>query len=229
MPTPSPLTYQLVVPGPSITAPRDARPLNQTRDALFVAVLHERSRTTGWIQGVVEEDGVRHYHVCPPPADPQSRSGGPVYLSTKTLRRRLVQDSGLFAFRRLCQQPTPGGATMSVVGYDLTVDGVWMPDEFVEQYFSSISKPILLGQPDRIIAELPTTPLFSWCDLTAESPAIAVNGGDWICPHCGIISATHGSWSSPPEAWARRCGRAIEYKLCVTCLLVFDRRIAARN
>lgn len=226
--TPPP-SFALAVPGPSITAPRDGRPLNQTRDRLFVAVLHERSRATSWIQGVVEGDGIRHYHACPPPLAPQATKGGPLYLSTKTLRRRLVQNSGLFDFRRLLQQPTPKGATISVAGYDLTANEVWQPSEFAELLISCISKPILLGQPDRIIAELPTTPLFSWCDLTAESPSVAVNCGDWICPHCGIISSTHGLWSSPPQTWAMRCGRAYDFTLCVTCLLVFDRRLSARN
>lgn len=226
--TPPP-TFALAVPGQGVTAPRDGRPLNQTRDALFVAVLHERSRATGWIQGLVEADGVRHYRPCQPPEAPQASKGGPLYLSTKTLRRRLVQNSGLFDFRRLLQQPSPMGAKISVVGYDLTANESWQPTENAELYFSCISKPILLGQPDMMIAELPTTPLFSWCDLTAESPAIAVHCGDWICPHCGIISSTFGLWSSPPQTWAMQCGRAYDYTLCVTCLLVFDRRLAARN
>jgi len=229
MPTPTPPPYKLAVPGPTTTAPRDGLPLNRTQDDLFLAVLMERSRATGWVVGAQGPDGNRTYEACPPPADPQSRRGGPVYLSTKTLRRRLVQDSTLFAIRRFCQQPTPNGASLSVADYDLTQNGNWGAPEFGAIYLSLLTPPIELGKTDPLIRRLPATPLFSWCDLNASEPATAVHGGDWICPNCGIISATHGIWSSPPETWAIRCGRAYQYQLCVTCLLVFSRQLAARN
>lgn len=229
MPTAPPPPFKLAVPGPSITAPRDGRPLNRTQDDLFLAVLLERSRSTGWVVGTQGLAGKLIYQACPAPADSQARRGGPIYLSTKTLRRRLVQDSTLFAIRRMCQQPTPNGASLSVANYDLTQNGSWSAPEFGTIYFSHLTPPIILGQPDLLISRLPTTPLFSWCDLNAPEPATAVQGGDWICPNCGIISATHGIWSSPPKTWAIRCGRAYHYQLCVTCLLVFGRQLAARN
>ena len=229
MKAPQTPSFALAVPGTSVTAPRDGRPLNQTKDALFIAVLHERSRATGWLVGEMGQDGVRHYQTCPPPADPQSRKGGPIYLATKTLRRRLVQNSGLFDFRRLFEQPSPNGAAITVMDEPMTEGGEWKPTAAAEMYFSCIVKPIHLGQPDMMIAEVPTTPLFSWCDLTTESPAVAVNCGDWVCPHCGVISARKGIWRSPLKTWAIKCGRAYEYKFCVACVLVFDCRLAARN
>jgi len=224
-----PPSYALSVPGSAVTAPRDGQPLNRTKDELFLAVLFERSRATGWVVGEPNPGGQRSYHACEPPATPQARRGGPIYLSTKTLRRRLVRDSLLFAFRRFCQQPTPKGATMRVVNGSITQRDAWCPDDFVETYFSVLTPPVVLGEPDALIAGLTTTPLFSWCDLNAPEPATAVNGGDWICPNCGIMSATHGVWSSPPETWAKLCGRSYRYTLCVTCLLAFDIQLAVRN
>jgi len=226
---PPPPPYKLAVPGPAVTAPRDGKPLNRTQDELFLAVLMERSRATGWVVGTPDPDGQRSYQACPPPADPQSRRGGPLYLSTKTLRRRLVQNSTLFAIRRFCQQPTPNEASLSITDHTLTQNGVWNPTEFGGFILTMLTPPIELGKPDPLINRLPTTPLFAWCDLNAPEPATAAQGGDWICPNCGIMPATHGGWISPPKTWAIKCGRAYHYKLCVTCYLAFDCRLAARN
>jgi hypothetical protein len=196
---------------------------------LFLAVLLERSRATGWVVGTPGSAGKLSYQACPAPADPQARRGGPIYLSTKTLRRRLVQDSTLFAIRRMCQQTTPNDASISVTDHTLTQDGVWSPTDFASLMLTVLTPSIELGKPDPLISRLPTTPLFSWCDLNAPEPATAFQGGDWICPNCGIMPATHCTWSSPPRTWATKCGCAYSYKVCVTCYLAFDCHLAARN
>jgi hypothetical protein len=118
---------------------------------------------------------------------------------------------------------------MSVVNGSITQRDAWCPDDFVETYFSVLTPPVVLGEPDALIAGLTTTPLFSWCDLNAPEPATAVNGGDWICPNCGIMSATHGVWSSPPETWAKLCGRSYRYTLCVTCQLALSASICQQG
>lgn len=222
MPSPRPPFYQLAVPGPAITAPRDGLPLQQTSDSLFLAVLHERSRSTGWVIGEGGGDGQRSFQPCRPPADPSLKRRDSLFVSCKHLRRLLVFTSPFFAFRRLCQQPTPNGASLSVADHALTQDGAWSPTDFGGFYLTMLTPPIGLGQPDALIRELSTQPLFSWCDLTAAEPATAVHGGDWICPNCGIISATHGSWCRPPPPGTSGGGQSYTYQLCVTCLITFD-------
>lgn len=127
------------------------------------------------------------------------RQSGPHYLSAKALRQRLVKESGLFDFRLLCQKASPGGAAIHLGDIALTKGLAWSLDDSAKSRLSSLASPIDLGQPDRLIAELHSTPLFASCDLTADEPAVAVNDGDWICTQCGIVSSTDGHWSSPPE------------------------------
>lgn len=224
-----PPPYAASVPGPSITAPRDGVPLNQSRDVLFLAVLHERSRATGWVVGERGLDGIRHYHACPPPADPQGRKGGPVYLSSKTLRHRLVRRSGLFDIRVMCQDDKPPGGNLTIGTYRLCRDGKWDVDENMKWYLECAQPLIEIGSPDVMITSLPTMPLFSWCDLTAPEPAKAVNGGDWVCPNCGLLSTVEAVWTSPARTWAGNCGRCITHTLCVVCLLKLDSRRTAMN
>ena len=225
----TPPIFALAVPGPAITAPRDGRPLNQTKDALFIAVLHERSRATGWVVGEVGADGVRHYQSCAAPADGQARHAGPLYLSTKTLRRRLVHSSGLFHFRLMYQRPKPPDGMTLVASELICEGGEWCPTKAASFYLEVLNPPVQIGQPDALITQIRTEPLFSWCDLNAPEPAKAVYNGDWACPNCGIIPSTTGEWRSTLESWAIGAGRAFEFRLCVTCHLVFERRLVVMN
>jgi len=223
------------VPGPQVVAPRDDCPLHQTADVLFVAVLLERSRATGWVKLERGPTGARSFLPCAAPdlaqtpAAPGERKGQPEYFKTSSIRRILRRNSGLFCLRDACSGEEPPGETLSVGSRILCAKNEWLVDSGTADYLASRNPPIRIGEPEVVARQLVKEPWFSWCDLSDPEPASVNDSSRVICPRCGIQSPEVGTTISPSWTWARRCGQAFASLHCPVCLLEITSRLARRS
>jgi len=156
------------VPGPQCLSPRDHDTIGRTKDYLFLAVLIERSRATGWIKAERQADGTTHCKPAPQPQIVQGK-GLPLCYATKTLRRILSQKRDLWILRRYIQNEKAPTETITIGGKTLCKEGKWQPRALRHQ-LRALHRPIEIGKPDPFLASLHAQSFFSWCDLLSPQP-----------------------------------------------------------
>ena len=156
------------VPGPDCLSPRDGSTVERTDDYLFIALLIERSRTTGWIKAEYQPGDTPDYLPVPPPEIIQGK-GLPRYYATKTLRRLLTHKRDLWILRRYIQNEKAPSVSISIGEHTLCRDGKWQRNALRKQ-FNALRHPIEIGKPDSLLAGLHAQSFFSWCDLTQPQP-----------------------------------------------------------
>ena len=162
----SPRFFQ--VPGPDCISPRDGRSIERTDDYLFIAVLIERSRRTGWLKGESLPNAC-HQYMPTPPLEPSKEHIPPHHYSTKTLRRILVRKCHFWNLRLHIQNVTAPTTTISIGGRNLCSEGKWQRNDF-RRRLSVLLHPIKIGVPDPLLANLHANQFFKWCDLTQAEP-----------------------------------------------------------
>lgn len=161
--------YHFSVPGCNCHSPRDGMPLAKTRDALFTMVLHERSRSTGWVVGK-KVNGMWQYHPTQPPANPQSVKGGPLYYRSKALRHRIVRNTGYWLVRKICAPQAQPDCLVRIGDETLCSSRKMNPSPKLLELFQTLNPAILVGEPDPLMASLASEPMFNWCDLSSDAP-----------------------------------------------------------
>lgn len=69
---------------------------------------------------------------------------------------------------------------------------------FVERVFSDGVRTIIAGIPAADVAPVVHT---RWAHL---------GGDEWICPACGFVITTEGSWDKPTKKYCEDCGAKME-------------------
>jgi len=155
------------VPGSSSLRPRDGLDLHKTKDLLFLAVLLERSRQSGWVKRLTSEQGWEFIPAAAPEG-PQTK-GTPPYHSTKSLLRIVHTETNLWQFRRLCESSSPPDVGMSIEGKTLHSTGKWTLQN-ADATLSKLKHPLIRRQGSDENGGLRHLRFFEWCDLTMEAP-----------------------------------------------------------
>lgn len=155
------------VPGSLCLRTRDGLDLHKTKDLLFLAVLVERSRPSGWVKRVTAEQGWEFLPAVAP--EGSQTKGAPPYYSTKSLRKRLNTGTNLWQFRRLCESPSPPDVGMSIEGKTLYAKGKWTLQN-ADAPLSQLKHPLNREEVPHKNSGLAQLRFFEWCDLGMETP-----------------------------------------------------------
>ena len=236
--------YFFYVPGPVFLTPRDFKDIQHTDDYLFIAVLIERSRLSGWLNGE-----------RPPEISPN-------HYSAKNLRKILVRKRNFWILRTFLQNPVAPPSTIKIDGRTICSEGKWHNTAFIKR-LSSLRHPIAMGQPDELLANLHAQRFYSWCDITQpepctltgqppEAPKLPPNTPNnqkkrdrmlskWrdsegtnvhlqlICPLDGPVIPISVGIATPTSTWKDLCGRAYASLHCPHCLARLHSKLAFKN
>jgi hypothetical protein len=157
------------VPGPECLTPRDGKTIERTDDYLFIAVLIERSRPTGWVKAERNPESAPQFILFAPPPEIIKGKTHPHLYATKTLRKILVRNRDLWILRTYLQNPTAPSLNITIDGHIICSEGKWHSNAFTKRR-PSLRHPIAMGQPDELLTNLHAQRFYSWCDLTQPEP-----------------------------------------------------------
>jgi len=244
---PSPISaapYFFFVPGPVFLTPRDFKDLQHTDDYLFIAVLIERSRLSGWLNGERPAEIPDHHY------------------SAKILRRILVRKRSFWILRTYLQNPTAPNLNIFIDGQTICSEGKWKNSAFIKR-LRSLRHPIEQGQSDELLNNLHNQRFYSWCDLAQPEPCTLTGHAPeppklppntlknrkkrerllnkWheckdthvhrqlICPLDGPVTPMNVCTASSASTWKDLCGRAYNSLHCPHCLARLHSKLAFRS
>lgn len=233
-------------PGSDCLKPRDGKYIERSEDYLFLAVLVERSRESGWVKFEKNPDSTFCYVPSPPPDAPAGQAT-PHHYSTRMLRRLLSRRLELWWLRVLIQNEMPPPSSITIQGSLLCEGGKWHKRGWKQKFFR-MRHPLEIGKIDAFLAGLHTQQFFTGCDLRqvldlqcvtnplrSEGGKLArpiIKGGETgylekseqlICPVDGLVVPIEVFHSSPASAWRNLCGRSYASLHCPECLAVLYR------
>ncbi|MFO1437590.1 MAG: hypothetical protein U1F81_04655 [Verrucomicrobiaceae bacterium] len=237
------------VPSDDCLAPRDGKYIERSIDYLFIAVLVERSRESGWIKHEKGEDKSFQYVTSRPP-DITPGHAVPHYYATKTLRRLLTRQLNMWRLRLLIQNATPPPHSIKIAGHLICAEGSWRNGDG-KKALASMRHPIEIGREDSFIASLHKQRFFSWRDLLQPfclfsepsrmnvdehelTPLKCSRHGEThffhqlICPIDGPVVPIEVNESSPAITWEDMCGRAYTTLHCPHCLAALFKQRSPR-
>ncbi len=194
-----PKTFYSSPPAPDEHKPRDGAPLRKTQDVLFLALMLEGCRKTGWMETTLDASGQQSCRVIPKPTT--SAVKGQQFWKMKTLKKALF-DHEFWEVRRLRRRPD---------GHRIKI-----PRGHVLKF------PMRRGADPLLSSETWSEHFHSWANVED----LVVKPGELLCPLCGPMPPLVVPVTSPSETWSMACGRSYHFYCCSGCLGAFDHDLA---